>query len=417
MNAITEKRGTVSVTLQPLNEQTAVALANNIYVKDGTKSVQDVLDNIPNVDHDLLYANNVLEDRLYNSNIYDALKSQNGNKTLYTYDQYVKTLFGTLFGGSSDYYKDTKISNIQIITNNIYYKYYEGIQTPTINSDSKDTILFRNVCSPDNRTIDITNIPRAIIRDCTAIAEYGDIQISGRIFENITINCKSYDSNQHISLAGIALTNSQITVNNAYNLYCEFMLIGSTANYIQGVTDLCNCTDLHNLTLNYYTHSTQLSIYPQIMLACSFKQTDFSGSKLTCSITDMFDKFYELFIDPNAGPETIIVNAVSQISSVVVIYIDSRETKTLTLTNFDFANVSTASLNIPAVTKFPKLTNIHCNINLTASTVMTDFTLLSELGSNAQSVVTLQLSNACKTYITETQLTELTQKGWTVTFN
>ena len=100
MNAITEKRGTVSVTLQPLNEQTAVALANNIYVKDGTKSVQDVLDNIPNVDHDLLYANNVLYNRFSNLYVYDNLKSQNVNGILYTYDQYAKTLFG----GSSDYY-------------------------------------------------------------------------------------------------------------------------------------------------------------------------------------------------------------------------------------------------------------------------------------------------------------------------
>ena len=120
MNAITEKRGTVSVTLQPLNEQTAVALANNIYVKDGTKSVQDVLDNIPNVDHDLLYANNVLYDRFSNQYVYDNLKSQNVNGILYSYDQYVQALFG----GSSDYYKDEKISNIQIITNNKYYMYY-----------------------------------------------------------------------------------------------------------------------------------------------------------------------------------------------------------------------------------------------------------------------------------------------------
>ena len=413
MNAITEKRGTVSVTLQPLNEQTAVALANNIYVKDGTKSVQDVLDNIPNVDHDLLYANNVLYDRFLNSYVYDNLKSQNVNGILYTYDQYVKTLFG----GSSDYYKDKKISNIQIITNNKHYRYYEGIQTQMINHGPEDTILFRNVCSPDNRTIDITNIPRAIIRDCTATSEYGDIKISDRIFEDITINCNSYDSNQRIGLAGIALTNSQITVNNAYNLYCEFWLIGSTDSYIQPATNLYNCFNLHKLTLRYITHSTQLSIYPQIILACSFKQTDFSGSILTCTILDIFDKFFGLFINPNKGPETIQVDAESIITSVAYIYISSNETKTLTLTNFDFANVSNTSLNIPAVTKFPKLTNIHCNINLTASTVMTDFALLSELGSNAQSVVTLQLSNACKTYITETQLTELTQKGWTVTFN
>lgn len=413
MNAITEKRGTVSVTLQPLNQQTAVALANNVYVKDGTKSVQDVLDNIPNIDNDLLYANNVLTSRRYDCNVYDDLKTQNGNKTLYTYDQYVKTLFG----GSSDYYKDKKISNIQIITNNKSYKYYEGIQTQIINQGPEDTILFRNVCSPDNRTIDITNIPRAIIRDCTAIAEDGDIKISGRIFENITINCNDYDSNQYIHLTGIALTNSQITVNNAYNLYCEFVLIGSTGSFTQPATNLYNCFNLHKLTLRYTTHSTQLSIYPQILLACSFKQTDFSGSILVCTILDMFDKFFGLFINPNKGPETIQVYANEIITSVAFIYISSNETKTLTLINFDFANVSNTSLNIPAVTKFPKLTNIHCNINLTASTVMTDFALLSELGSNAQSVVTLQLSNACKTYITETQLTELTQKGWTVTFN
>ena len=134
MNAITEKRGTVSVTLQPLNEQTAVALANNIYVKDGTKSVQDVLDNIPNVDHDLLYANNVLTDRLYNVNIYDALKSQNGDNTLYTYDQYVKTIMGA--SGISDSSSD----NVIVITNDHNYEYYEGICTPSINTDSKDTI-------------------------------------------------------------------------------------------------------------------------------------------------------------------------------------------------------------------------------------------------------------------------------------
>ena len=413
MNAITEKRGTVSVTLQPLNEQTAVALANNIYVKDGTKSVQDVLDNIPNVDHDLLYANNVLYDRYSRLYVYDNLKSQNVNEILCTYDQYVNYYFG----GSSDYYKDTKISNIQIITNNKHYRYYEGIKNQTINYCPEDAILFRNVCSPDNRTIDITNIPRAIIRDCTAIAEDGDIEISGRIFENITINCNDYDSDQYISLVGIALTNSQITVNNAYNLYCEFVLIGSTDSFTQPATNLYNCLNLHKLTLRYITHSTQLSIYPQIISACSFKQTDFSGSILTCTIQDMFDKFFGLFINPNKGPETIQVYADSIITSVAFIYISSNETKTLTLTNFDFANVSDVSLNIPAVTKFPKLTNIHCNINLTASTVMTDFALLSELGSNAQSVVTLQLSNACKTYITETQLTELTQKGWTVTFN
>ena len=85
--------------------------------------------------------------------------------------------------------------------------YYEGIQTQITNRDTEDAILFRNVCSPDNRTIDITNIPRAIIRDCTAIAEDGDIEIC-RIFEDITINCNGYDSNQHISLVGIALTNS-----------------------------------------------------------------------------------------------------------------------------------------------------------------------------------------------------------------
>lgn len=415
MNAITEKRGTVSVTLQPLNQQTAVALANNVYVKDGTKSVQDVLDNIPNIDNDLLYANNVLTSRLYNCNVYDDLKTQNGNKTLYTYDLISKKILGI----DKETTAGTTVSGLYIITNQKNYKYYNGLDTSSFNGNTKDTIIFDNFISPNNIALCINNIPHAIISDCMVriCADVNKYSILHRIFESATIKLPEYSKQAQLVLDGIPTTNARIRINNAYTLYCNFALLGSTQDYQIGATDLYECSNLHIVSLSYVTHSTQLSIYPQIILACSFNQTDFSGSILTCNINDMFDKFYELFIGPAEGPETIIVNAIKSISSVVAIYISSKETKTLTLTNFDFANVSTAYLNIPAVTVFPKLTNIHCNINLTASTVMTDFALLSELGSDVQSIVTLSLSNACKTYITEVQLTELAQKGWTVTFN